>query len=179
MKTKSIKQIFQLALAVLLLSISLPASGHGLATTQAQKVGPYTIEFEYNSAGNARAGDYTLFLVYLLEGETLNGVDYDFASVRIEKENGPAALSGSLKGSGEGLGFSSISGILPEAGIYRASVNFYQDGKSLASANFNFQVDEKKSGAQPWAWPAIGFALLIIGFAIGHFVKFGGKSKLK
>ncbi len=159
--------------AIALLSFTaVPAAAHGLATSDSKSVGNYVVEFEYNSTGNVVAGEYTLFLVYLLDAETKNGVNYDSAAVRIEKDNGPAALSASLKGSSDGMGFSSISGAIPEPGSYQASVSFYRDGKVIASSDFDFHVDAGKPAAsRPWVWPVAGAVLLVAGLALGRFLK--------
>lgn len=170
MKTEIIRQFIGLG-AVAVLFAAFSVSAHGLATTQTEEAGSYTIEFEHNSPTNVRAGEYTLFLVYLLDTETKAGQNYDSANVRIEKQNGPGVLSGNLKGSTEGLGFSSISGAIPEPGTYTASVAFYKDGKSLASSDFNFEVDPREAGRKDWVYPGAGAAIFLLGIVAGYLIK--------
>lgn len=170
MKIKAPLQLTGLVIALAMLFAASSVWAHGLATTQAKQVGPYTIEFEYNSLSNVRAGEYTLYLAYLLDTETQAGQDYDSATVRIEKQNGPGVISGNLKGSDQGLGFSSISGTIPEPGMYTARVSFYKDGKSLGAADFNFQVDKKKENF-PWIFMVLGTGIFLVGFAVGWLLK--------
>lgn len=164
--------LLNLSLIGLLLSFAGSVSAHGLATSDSQPVGNYVVEFEYNSTGNVVVGEYTLFLVYLLDAETKAGVNYDSASVRIEKENGPGALTANLKGSSDGLGFSSISGTVPSPGTHKASVSFYKEGQVLASADFDFMVDPVPSASKSWVWPAAGLGVLMLGFLVGRLLKF-------
>jgi hypothetical protein len=170
MKIKITRQFAVLAFLATLF-VTTAVSAHGFGVTQTREVGPYTIEFEYNSLTNIQAQEYTLFLVYLLDTETKAGQDYDSATVRIEKQDGPGVLSGNLKGSSEGLGFSSISGTIPEEGLYLARVAFYRDGKSLASADFSFQVDPKENTNKSWVYPLLGAVLFLLGGGVGYVFK--------
>lgn len=163
--------LLNLSLVGSLLGFAVPASAHGLATSDSQPVGNYVVEFEYNSTSNVIAGEYTLFLVYLLDAETKAGVNYDSASVRIEKENGPGVLTANLKGSRDGLGFSSISGTVPSAGTHKVSVSFYKEAQVLASADFDFVVDPIPSASKSWVWPVAGLGALLLGFLGGRLVK--------
>lgn len=166
------KLLLNLSLVGLLCGFVVPVSAHGLATSDSQPVGNYVVEFEYNSTGNVVVGEYILFLVYLLDAETKAGVNYDSASVRIEKENGPGVLTANLKGSTDGLGFSSISGTIPSAGTHKASVSFYKEAKVLASADFDFVVNPPSSDSKSWVWPVAGLAVLLLGFFVGRLLKF-------
>lgn len=162
----------KLILANLLsLIILLPgvATAHGLETTQRQTVGNYIIEFEYNTVGSVMAGDYTLYNVYLLDAKTENGLDYDSAFIRVDKQNGPAIFSGNLAESKDSAGYASMSGIVADPGTYTADVSFYKDGKTLAEAAYNFQVEannyQSSTGSNKFNW--FPGALFVLGFILG------------
>jgi hypothetical protein len=131
-------------LPFLFLVLPLQSFAHGLVTTQSAVVGDYDIEFEYNTIGNVLVGDYTLYDVYLLKNGTRDGVDFDSAFIRIEKQNGPAILSGNLAEAKDIKGYASMSGILTEAGVYTAEVSFYKDSKTFAESKFDFTVEKNQ-----------------------------------
>lgn len=130
---------------VLVLVMPVLASAHGLVTTQSQTVGKYLIEFEYNTLGNILTGDFTLYDVYLLNPATRDGIDFDSAFIRIEKQNGPAMLAGNLAQAADITGYASLSGVLNDPGTYTAEVSFYKDGDTLAESKFNFTVEKDQT----------------------------------
>ncbi|MEO8065937.1 MAG: hypothetical protein ABI643_03760 [Candidatus Doudnabacteria bacterium] len=133
----------------LLLFIPAISHAHGLATTQSQTIGNYDVEFEYNTIGNIFAGDYTLYDVYLLHSGTRDGIDFDSAFIRIEKQNGPAMLAGNLAQAADIKGYASVSGVLNDPGIYTAEVSVYKSGKTLAEAKFDYVVEKFQIPSAP------------------------------
>jgi hypothetical protein len=155
---------------VFLVFAPLLVSAHGLETSQAHDVGAYTIEFEYNTVGNILAGDYTLFNTYLLNRGTEDGVDFDSVFIRIEKQNGPAVLSGNLAESVDIKGYASLSGTLNDPGTYTAEVSFYKFGKTLAESKFDFNVEKNATNdADAPAKKSLYFGglMLVAGLVLG------------
>lgn len=164
----------------LLLFLIVPtlASAHGLVTTQTAVVGNYIVEFEYNTLGSIFAGDYTVYDVYLLKQPSREPVDFDSAFIRIEKQNGPAVMAGSLNESSDIKGYASMSGVINEGGNYTALVYFYKGGTALAQNSFNFAVKPMAPNSIPASqsksvqyFIGIFLAGLIVGGGLSWFSK--------
>lgn len=159
---------YSLTLALL---IPVLASAHGLATTQSRTIGDYLIEFEYNTLGNILTGDYTLFNAYLLNPSTRDGIDFDSAFIRIEKQGGPAMLAGNLAEASDIKGYASISGVLNDPGTYTAEVSFFKVNKILAESKFNFIVEKNQysptDNSVPTGKPYLPMLMFAAGLAAG------------
>lgn len=140
---------FKLKYCLIFLFLPAVVSAHGLVTTQSQTVGDYRIEFEYNTLGDIYAGDYTIYDTYLLHAADGSPADFDSSFIRIQKQNGPAIMAGSLAESMDNKGYASISGMINDPGAYMAELDFYKSGQQLAKAQYSFNVIAPDLGPQP------------------------------
>jgi hypothetical protein len=169
---------------VLTILIAFPifAQAHGLVTTQTQTHDPYTIEFEYNTIGNIKAGTFNIFNVYLLDANK-NPVDFDSVYIKIsQSSNNNTVLFGTVKKSTDVPGTASIGGVIDKAGEYAGEVQFSKDGKPLGPYEFKFSVDsqiktEVKKFSITESYFYIPGILSIVGFTIALVLKLQSDKK--
>ena len=178
----------RIILAGVVVLIPSITAAHGPVTTQQATVNSYLIEFEYNTIGNIAAGDFTTYDVRIENPKTLETIPFDSAFIRIDKKDGPVILAGNLAQaqliSGNGA---SMSGIMPDPGVYTADVSFSKDQNELADAKFTFTVDKAYSYGQTGASSRflaiktkIPYLLsLILGLIIGIITTLWMKKKSK
>jgi hypothetical protein len=136
---------------------------HGSATSQEQTIDNYTVEFEYNTQGNIKAGDVAIFGVFLLQEE--NPVSFESAYIKISQPNGLPVLFGTLKEDSEIAGNARIGGIIKEAGEYSAQVQFMKNRKKIGPLTFKFNVDAQAKQATE-AKKHIDYTSVIIGVVL-------------
>ena len=164
---------FLILLAILFANV---VHAHGLVTTQAQAVGDYTLEFEYNTIGNIQAGDLTTFDVYLLD-KNKNPLDFDGVYINISKPGMSPALVANLLEAPDFRGSARVSALIKDPGDYIATIHFESKNQVFAKADFRFQVDDTTASQPAPAGSskkvfilALGIGM-IIGFVFGFSLK--------
>lgn len=88
-EASSLTKALMISLALALFGLALPflSQAHGIATSKQVAIGPYLLEFEYESLELVPSQEPVGYTIRLIEQQSNTDVAFDYAFVRIQKDN--------------------------------------------------------------------------------------------